>query len=193
MIKLDFGDDYINLDKIYDSGQVFRWTKIDDKEYIIRLDDIERKVKQNGNVIRCENSNSDMIETILRNYFDIDTDYSKFHNRLIESQVGKEYPYILEAEQAAKGIRILKQDLWETIVSFIISQNNNIPRIKKSIQALYDKYGHFPEADEIIKYEILYDNCLTDCGLGYRKRYIGNAALKWWNEQYFPELYYNTS
>ena len=79
--------------------------------------------------------------------------------------------FLKAAYEFGSGIRILRQDLWEVIISFIISQNNNIPRIKKSIKRLCDENnGKFPEWYDLINMD------LADKGLGYRDEYIRNAC-----------------
>lgn len=75
-------------------------------------------------------------EEYFRKYLDLDTDYEK-----IIEQIDPEDRFLSGAAKMGKGIRILRQDLWEMIVSFIISQRNNIPRIMKSIDALCEKLG----------------------------------------------------
>lgn len=175
MFILDF--DYIDLDKIYESGQVFRWVKVDDKEYEIpiynKYGDVCYHVKQPDLcTIKCEKPKIVSNDIYLKDYFDIKTNYEDIHNRLIENKAPQ---YLVYAAGFSRGIRILRQPIWETIVSFIISQNNNIPRIKKSIKMLCDSYGSFPSSWDIITKPQL----LNNCGLGYRNPYILDAALKW--------------
>ena len=76
------------------------------------------------------------IEDIIYDYFDLNRDYERIKETLseIDENMKKSVLY-------GKGIRILNQDLWETIMSFIISANNNIPRIKGIIERLSKKYG----------------------------------------------------
>lgn len=174
---IEFEKGYVDLDKIYDSGQVFRWKKIDDKEYQIyclkHTNDRNFTIKQKENKIFCDSS-LPYNEQWIAGYFDINTDYSKFHDELAANNANE---YLREAAEFSKGIRILRQSLWETIVSFIISQNSNIPKIKKSVQSLCDKYGHFPLPREIIKREMIAGDSVKDCGLGYRENYI--KAIAW--------------
>lgn len=82
--------------------------------------------------------------------------------------------YIWEAERAARGIRILRQDLWEVIVSFLISQNNNIPRIRQSLEKMCERFGGFPSAQQIAKSG---PKGMSGLGLGYRDKYIIDAAI----------------
>ena len=84
------------------------------------------------------------------------------------------------------GIRILRQDLWEVIISFIISQNNNIPRIKRSINKLCENNGgEFPDAHNLQNLSFI------DCGLGYRDEYLRAIAEQWsdWDRRYPPQNY----
>ena len=81
-------------------------------------------------------------------YFDFDTDYIAFNDK-IRSSSDK---FLKDALKDSFGMRILRQDLWEVFISYVISQNNNIPKIKKSIQILCDRYSdgiHFPKAETL--------------------------------------------
>lgn len=109
-------------------------------------------------------------------YFDLGTNYDFYFNTIKNS----DDDFLKRAAEYGDGMRILRQSYWETIVLFIISQNNNIPRIKKSIEAFCQKFGKpmneygmtyysFPSKKDVmnIKYEDL-----KDLGLGYRAKYI---------------------
>lgn len=143
------------LRDIFDCGQCFRWNKEDNGSYT--------GVIKNGVLnVNCDNKNiyfcgvlDDDIENIINQYFDLDKDYYKIKKQL--SRIDK---YMETSIQYGQGIRILNQDLWETIISFIISANNNIPRIKGIIERLSQKYGTkigfenkdyylFPTADQL--------------------------------------------
>lgn len=101
-------------------------------------------------------------EYLVRRYFDMDTDYSQ-----IISEIPEDDEFLKEAAQMFSGLRILIQPQFETIISFIISQNNNIPKIKKSIEALCDQIGgSFPGPADMYRVD------LSKCGLGYRQKYI---------------------
>lgn len=112
-------------------------------------------------------------------YLDIDTDYGRIINSIPETDV-----YLTRAARMGAGLRILRADLWEMIVSFIVSQNNNIPRIKASVSAMCQKLGDrredafgeyytFPTAQQLAAA----DN-LQGLGLGYRDRYVAGLAEK---------------
>ena len=125
------------LKDIFECGQCFRWNKQDDGSYTgVIKDAIINVRKENKNIIftgKCDGDIKDIIEY----YFDLNTDYEDIKQKL--SNIDK---YLKTSIEYGKGIRILNQDLWETIISFIISANNNIPRIKGIIERLSQKYGN---------------------------------------------------
>ena len=113
-------------------------------------------------------------------YFDLNKDYQPFFDTVTASNDA----FLKNAAAYGDGMRILNQNYWETVLSFIISQNNNIPRIKKSIEALCEKFG-----EPMTKYGITYytfpnqqvmskiqPKDLIDLGLGYRDKYIYNVC-----------------
>ena len=158
--------DHMNLHQIANSGQCFRWQQINDNTYKIPAFGKELIISQDGNtfILSCE---EDEWNSLWRNYFDLDTDYNEVENIIMENNDD----FLKVAYQFGSGIRILRQDLWEVIVSFIISQNNNIPRIRKSIQKLCDEVGgRFPTNDELLQMD------LSNKGLGYREEYIRNIC-----------------
>ncbi len=162
---------FIDLDKIADSGQCFRWEKTGDHEYCIASGEKTLTVKQNTpNAIDVNCSEAEW-DSYWAAYFDADTDY-----QAIVSSIDPCDSYLVRAAYAARGIRILKQEPWEAIVSFIISQNNNIPRIKASIQRLCATFGRFPSADDIT---LCSPNVISKLGLGYRDEYLWKAALQY--------------
>jgi N-glycosylase/DNA lyase len=103
-------------------------------------------------------------------YFDMQRDYSKIKENI--RSVGD--PYLTAAVDYGYGIRILKQDLWETAVTFIISQQNNIRRIKSIVERLCEPYGNqFPAPDRLAQYT---ENDFLALGLGYRAKYLKDIA-----------------
>lgn len=171
MIKIH--TNYFDLDKIADSGQCFRWRKIEKGAYMIPAFGKELLIWQNAKAGEtCLNCSWEEYEKIWKDYFDLGADYEAFETELRIRKDTNEYLY--EAAKAARGIRILRQDLWETIVSFIISQNNNIPKIKNTIKRLCERYDGFPTANQIVNGG---SDKLNDLGLGYRKNYVLGAAI----------------
>lgn len=167
--------DHMNLNQIANSGQCFRWQQIDDNSYIIPAFGRELTISQDGDLftLSCDESEGN---SLWRNYFDLDTDYNEVEKIIMESNDD----FLKAAYQFGSGIRILRQDLWEVIISFIISQNNNIPRIKKSIEKLCDEVGgKIPECHEILNMD------LSNKGLGYRDKYLKDGASWWmWDGEY---------
>lgn len=163
--------DHMNLHQIANSGQCFRWQQIKDNTYIIPAFGKELTISQDGNtfILSCDENEWN---SLWKNYFDVDTDtdYDEVENIIMESNDD----FLKAAYQFGSGIRILRQDLWEVIISFVISQNNNIPRIRKSIEKICAEVGgRFPTCHEIL------DMDLSDKGLGYRDEYLIDAA-DWW-------------
>ena len=161
------------LKHIFDCGQCFRWKENEDGSYtgIFRENVINVK-KENDKIIFqgiCQNDKN--IKEVCTQYFDLNRDYESIKNKL--SKIDE---YMEESIKFGYGIRILNQDLWETIISFIISANNNIPRIKGIIERISCKYGKkiiynekeyytFPTPEELSKASV---EDLRNLGLGFR-------------------------
>lgn len=125
------------LKDIFDCGQCFRWNKENDDSYTgIWKNNVVNVKKENGNIIFTGVSSSDNFEEEINKYFDMNRDYEEIKEKL--SKIDENMKTSIEY---GKGIRILNQELWETIISFIISANNNIPRIKGIIERLSKNYG----------------------------------------------------
>lgn len=125
------------LKDIFDCGQCFRWNKENDDSYTgIWKNNVVNVKKENGNIIFTGVSSSDNFEEEINKYFDMNRDYEEIKEKL--SKIDENMKTSIEY---GKGIRILNQELWETIISFIISANNNIPRIKGIIERLSKKHG----------------------------------------------------
>ena len=130
-------------------------------------------------------------------YFDFETDYVKY-NDLIRKSNDK---FLKDALKDSFGMRILRQDLWEVFISYVISQNNNIPKIKKSIQTLCDRYSdgiHFPKP-QVLAF-IPEAELMDGTALGYRADYIigiskqvveGNLDIKKISEMEYDEAMNN--
>lgn len=131
-------NDIFELRDIFECGQCFRWNKIAENQYIGVIDEIVVKVEKNNNQINFKGVNYGEKEPkeLIYKYFDLERTYKN-----IQESLQKVDENMRIAIEYGKGIRILNQDLWETIISFIISANNNIPRIKKTIEKLSEKYG----------------------------------------------------
>ena len=128
--------DSFELKDIFDCGQCFRWNEQQDGSYTGVFGENVLNVSKVGNDVAFKGICKENIKETVENYFDLNRDYQKIKNQLmqIDENMKKSVEY-------GQGIRILNQDLWETIISFIISANNNIPRIKGIIERLSKKYG----------------------------------------------------
>lgn len=159
------------LKDIFECGQCFRFNKEMDGSYIGVVKNNVLRVNKNKNEIQLKSVGQDNLEDLATDYFDLNRDYEKIKNTLskIDDNMKQSIEY-------GKGIRILNQDLWETIISFIISANNNIPRIKGIIERMSKTYGKeiifeeksyytFPEVEELSKADV---SDLRKLGLGFR-------------------------
>lgn len=122
---------------IFTCGQCFRWEENQEGNYIGIWKENVAEIKEEGNQITIKGiAQSGDLSSEIRKYLDLDRDYEVLQTTLsqIDQTMAKSIAF-------GKGIRILNQDLWETIISFIISANNNIPRIKGIIKRLAENYG----------------------------------------------------
>lgn len=156
---------------IFECGQCFRWNKQEDGSYtgifkqnVVNVKKVDNKIIFRG--ICKENIKDECIK-----YFDLNTNYDN-----IKSKLSNVDNYLKTSIEYGEGIRILNQDLWETLISFIISANNNIPRIKGIIERISKSYGEkivwdkaeyytFPTPQELSKASV---EDLRNIGLGFR-------------------------
>ena len=179
-MKIQIKDDF-DLDAIANSGQCFRWKKIKDNEYRIPFKDQCLYITGSEDrryTLDCDKAS---FKGIWRCYFDLDEDYARIRSRIDPEKD----PFLFAAARAGQGIRILRQDLWETLISFIISQNRNISAITRSVELLCEAAGEqrtdgrgeaffsFPAPEQICG---LSDEQLRKCALGYRAKYVRAAA-----------------
>lgn len=156
---------------IFECGQCFRWNKEKDESYTGIFKNSVVNVKKEGNDIILTGISEENLKEVCEEYFDINTNYENIKLKL--ANIDK---YLTESIEYGNGIRILNQDLWETIISFIISANNNIPRIKTIIERISKKYGKkivflgkdyytFPTPEELAGATV---QDLRNLGLGFR-------------------------
>ena len=147
--KTDFGLKIIglqnfNLSHIFECGQAFRWENIDEGSYIIVSFGkvIELKINEIGELF-VYNSSEEDFKNIWHHYFDLDRNYNIVKEIMKSTKAYKLNDSLKDALEFGYGLRILNQDSFEMIISFIISANNQIPRIKNSIKLLSENYGEF--------------------------------------------------
>ena len=124
------------LADIFDCGQCFRWNKQEDGSYTGIFKGNVMNVQKQGDTVIFKGMCTGDIKEIVEEYFDLNRDYEKLKEEL--SKIDNNIKVSIEY---GKGIRILNQDLWEMIISYIISANNNIPRIKGIIERMSKRYG----------------------------------------------------
>lgn len=156
---------------IFECGQCFRWNKQEDGSYTGIFKQNVVNVKKADNKIIFRGICKENIKDECIKYFDLNTNYDN-----IKSKLSNVDNYLKTSIEYGEGIRILNQDLWETLISFIISANNNIPRIKGIIEIISKSYGEkivwdkaeyytFPTPQELSKASV---EDLRNIGLGFR-------------------------
>lgn len=176
-----------HLDHIFDCGQAFRWEKQQDGSYTgiaggrianIQFEPYDGCMAEGRLII---NNAEEADYGFWEKYLDMARDYAE-----IKQLLGRD-PVMAEAITYGEGIRLLQQEPWETLVSFIISQNNHIPRIKKCIESLAENFGEksgiykgreFYSLPEPEKLACLTEEDLAVCRLGYRAKYLIATAKK---------------
>lgn len=164
---------------IFECGQCFRWNKRDDGSYIGVFGKNIMTVKKEENSIIFRGICDGDIKKICEDYFDLKRDYEK-----IKKQLGSIDDFLKESINYGNGIRILNQELFECVISFIISANNNIPRIKKIIERISKQYGNkicfegneyytFPTPEQLSNATV---SDLRQLGLGFRDVRVYNTT-----------------
>ncbi len=169
-----------DLRHIFDCGQAFRFDRESDGSYFGAAFGHALKISQNGRDVMLHSTTEQEFNEIWYKFFDLDRDYGKIKSSLAHDDVMR------QATEYGYGIRILKQELWETIISFIISASNNIPRIKGIIERLCANFGNeisymgktcfsFPTPERLAA---LTGSELSVIRAGFRDKYILDAARK---------------
>jgi len=174
MVEVESED--LSLPKIARSGQCFRMTELEPGRFRLIAAErvLELEAREDGAILRCS---QDEYQALWRTYFDLDTDYARFR-----SAIPQRDRYLTAAAEFGRGIRILRQEPWETLVTFLLSQRRNIPAIRRSVELLCRKAGEplgggcysFPTPEGAAE---LTDAELASCSLGYRVPYVRAAAL----------------
>ncbi len=176
-----------DLDKTMNSGQIFRMYRLEDGSHVIYSADkrlVVKSVSADAFDLSCD---EEEYEAYWREYLDVDTDYAALYQSVDKGDI-----FLQQAAEYGRGIRVLKQDLWEMIISFIISQQKRIPDIRRCIEALCRRFGQkviadgtewyaFPKAEAIAQAG---RDGLNGLSLGYRERYIYETALMYLHDEY---------
>ena len=165
---------------VFDCGQCFRWIRQEDGSYTGVVQGKVINAKKENDLIIFDNTNKEDFENIWFDYFDLGRDYGKIKNQL---RIMDEY--LEKATEFGQGIRILQQDGWEMLISFIISANNRIPMIQRAINNLSEKYGKFigeyrgkkyyafPTPEELSRASV---EEIRACQTGFRDKYIKSVV-----------------
>ncbi len=167
----------LSLSETLDCGQAFRWKEDEEKNgYKGFAKDKFLHIVNDEDCVRLKNTTEEDFLNFWVKYFDLDTDYSLLKENYAKDETLK------KACEYASGIRLLRQDSWEALCSFIISQNNNIPRIKGIVERLCESFGEetengftFPTAEKIASCSL---EDLAPLRAGFRGKYILDAAKK---------------
>lgn len=157
------------LGETLDCGQAFRWELIDENTYSGFYLDTPLVISGSDGKFILKDTTEEAFLDIWKNYFDLDTDYNDYKNKYSQDSTLK------SACEYSKGIRLLRQDSWEALVSYIFSQHNNIPRIKGIISRLVLHYGGFPTAKTLASET---PESLGFLRSGFRAKYVIDAAQK---------------
>ena len=165
----------LDLDNTICCGQIFRYEKLEDDSYIVILKDRVVKLKYIDNKLYIDSNNMNNIENVIKEYLDLDRDYISIIENIkkCDDVLGK---YL----DKSIGLKMIKQDPIECIVSYIISQNNSVRNIKNSLDLISYKFGDkvmfldkeyylFPSIDKLSKISL---DEFRECKVGFRDRYL---------------------
>ena len=188
------GLENFKISQIFDCGQCFRFDPVPSARHKCEIEGVAfgryiRLGQDEPDSVTLYNVTKDGYDSLWKHYLALDTDYSELRRdiaaRFAAASNGKD-TVMPTAMEYGDGIRLLRQDPWEAVCSFIVSQNNNIPRIKKIIAAMSEAYGEPIEANGKVYYSFPTAKALADAGesaifalrTGFRAKYIHDAAKR---------------
>lgn len=186
-----------NIEQILECGQCFHFVKLKDMEYVTVAYDKALHIKQESDTVILYDTDMNDYNSVWKKYFDMDTDYGKIKKYLKDNC--KE---LTDAIREKSGIRILRQDFTETLLSFIISQNKQIPHIKQIVAGISKEYGRlagvvegqefysFPKLEELLR---ITEDDFRSLKTGFRAPYLCDAILhlnEWGEMESFADLSY---
>lgn len=174
MIKIKIEKPF-KLDDTITCGQVFRFYKLEDNSFDIILKDRVINVYEKDNYLYVSSNNNDNLEEVTRCYFDLDNDYTKMCDYLVKKDK-KLIPMI----EYSKGLNMLRQDPFETVIAYIISANNGVPQITNALNLIAKNYGKkvnfnnkeyylFPQYSDL---KDLTQEDFRNCKTGFRDKYL---------------------
>lgn len=169
-----------NIRQIVECGQCFRWEKVEENNYIGIAYGKVVEVLQEGDSVTILNTNEADFKTIWKGYFDLDKDYEKVKKELSKDEI------LSKSVEYGYGIRILNQEPFEILISFIISARNSIPSISKTIKKISEKWGEpieykgntyytFPSAKKLDGVTV---DEIRETGASFRSKYIVDTIQK---------------
>lgn len=176
-----------DLMQTLECGQCFRFHKQAEEEYVIVAYDRLLHIKQEKDKLIFFDCNKDTVENVWIPYFDLDRDYA-----VIKAYLLKKDNKLKEAVKEKSGVRILNQEFHETLISFIISQNKNIPQIKQIVERISENYGEylgevngrkyytFPSTEKL---GMLTEEDFREMRTGFRAPYLFDASQKLFNKE----------
>lgn len=176
-----------SLEETLECGQCFHFNKIDQNDYVLTAYGNMLHIRQDDKKIVFYNTDEQQYNNIWKNYFDLERDYASIKEQLLSRD-----DKLSEAINAMSGVRILNQEFFETLISFIISQNKQIPHIKKIVADISEKYGTYKGEVAGIKMYAFPDvnslknateQDLKDLKTGFRAPYICDAVSKVYSGQ----------
>lgn len=169
-----------DIEEVLECGQCFHFTKLGDKLYELIAFGKYLRVKQDNTRVTLFDTTMEEYNHTWKRYFDLDKDYSDIKDRILKLD-----NRLSDAIKAKPGVRILRQDFFETLISFIISQNKQIPHIKQIVHNISEKYGSkiylndnhvvyaFPTVEQLA---VVTEEQLRECKVGFRAPYIKCAT-----------------
>ena len=166
-----------NIKQILECGQCFRWDKISDTNYIVVAYGRVIEVLQNNDEVIIYNSNEEDFNNIWLNYFDLERNYDEIKEVLAQDEI------LRKSVEFGYGIRILNQDPFEMLISFIISARNSIPPIKKTVKKICEGFGQKIEYKGVEYYTFPTPKDIKEAtleeiqatGASFRSKYIVNT------------------
>lgn len=193
MIKIKIEKPF-KLEDTITCGQIFRFFKMEDGSFDIILKDRVINVYEKNNYLYVSSNNEDDLKSVVMNYFDLDNDYSKINEYLL-----KQDKKLDDAINFSKGLMMIKQDPFETIMEYIISANNSVPSIASALNNIALKYGKkvifndkeyylFPQYKDL---KDVKENDLRECKVGFRDKYLKAMIDKLNNNELDLDSFYN--
>lgn len=164
-----------NLHDTVTCGQIFRFKVLDDNSYTVILSDRVVNLRLDGNKLYIDSNKMDNVESVIRDYFDLDFDYSSINNRIVSID-----KYNEKIVSSCKGLKMINEPKLEVIISYILSANNGVPQIRNGLDNISKMFGEkvifkdeeyylFPSIDKLKEASIA---DFRSCKTGFRDKYI---------------------